>query len=173
MDSSFENFMKIVEGTPTQKRFLERVTSIGFTLGYKEYDRYSVADFDPTTKMFVYDPTRFNFFILFHEKQHLIAYERARKFGVPLDKLFGGKRGAILETDAYLAEQWLCKRYDFPKDFTSDRREILHEYIHKARTALRNKESLRELMRQVLGYDIQLQIEEYFSRTSSHNRNAV
>ncbi len=160
----FERFMRLSEGTASQQRFLARVECAGFTpsANEKKY-HYSVADFDPRTKVFEYDPTRFNLFDLFHEKQHLVSYERGVKLKIPLQKLFGGKIGAVLETDAYLAEQWLCERHHFPKEFIDARRLVLLEYIHKARTALRNNESLRQLATQVLDYDIQDQIERYFS----------
>lgn len=164
MDSAFERFMRPAEGTASQKRFLARVQAAGFTPNAKEgKHHYSVADFDPSARVFEYDPSKFRCFDLFHEKQHLIAYERAGKLGIPLQTLFNAKLRSVLETDAYISELWLCERYEFPKDFTEARRALLLEYIHKARTALRNRESLRELAAQVLGYDIQAQVEQYFS----------
>ncbi len=164
MESAFERFLRPVEGTASQAKFLKRVQAVGFTpkadpAKYKD----PIADFDPRTGIFEYNPSTFSAFNLFHERQHLVVYERAKALRFSFGNLFGGKTGAILEADAYLAEQWLCERYGFPEDFTCERRDILEEYIHKARTALRNRESLRQFARQILGYDIQRSIERYFS----------
>ncbi len=160
MDESahFEDFMQLAEGTSSCDKFLERVEAAGF--GIKEAKMSdAVAEFDEHS--LIYDPTRFRLFDLFHEKQHLLVYEKARKMGIPLQKLFNSRMRKICETDAYLAEMWLCERFDFPASFAAERKILLLEYIHKSRTALRNREGLGELATQVLGYDIQAKIEQY------------
>ncbi|MEK7591182.1 MAG: hypothetical protein AAB489_03170 [Patescibacteria group bacterium] len=158
----FEDFMKPAEGTPSCTKFFARVEATGFEIK-KGKPRFNIAEFDADEKSFVYDPETFTLFTLFHEKQHQVVHEKALKTGISLRKLFNSKMMKICETDAYLAEMWLCERFDFPAPFIAEREALLLEYIHKARTALRNNEGLKELATQVLGYDIQARIERYCS----------
>jgi hypothetical protein len=159
----FEHFMQPAEGTPACDKFFTRVEETGFTV-IKSKLLFCDAEFDADEKTFMYDPESFTLFTLLHEKQHQVGHERALKSGIALRKLFNSKMMSVIETDAYCMELQVCERFKFPDEFTNVRRGLLSEYIHKARVALRNKEGLQELARQVLGYDIQLYIEQYLAR---------
>lgn len=156
----FEYFMQPAEGTPACDKFFARVEASGFTVK-KGKPVFGIAEFDADEMTFVYDPKTFNFFVLLHEKQHLIEHERVIKAGIPLRKVFNSKIMKVVESHAYLTELQVCDRYNFPPEFTDQRRALLHEYIHKARVALRNNEGLRSMAAQVLGYDIYAHIESY------------
>jgi hypothetical protein len=161
--------MQPAEGTAACDKFFARVEATGFAVK-KGKPIFSIAEFDADEKTFVYNPGTFTLFFLLHEKQHQVAYERALKAGIALRTLFNRKIMSVIETDAYLMELQVCERFQFPDAFTKVCRGILYDYIHKARVVLRNKESLQELARQVLGYDIQPYIEQYFAETIDSSR---
>ncbi len=169
---SAEDLMQLAEGTPSLTRFLERVRATGFRAVPVALDD-RIADFtvyyepEETFRVFRYDPTRLTLMSLFHEQQHLAAYRKAQRLGMPWRTVFCHGTTNLFETDAYLANVWLCQRYAIPPDIAAEYHQALDEHMQPLRIQLEASQEVRELARKVLGYDMQEMIEQVAGPSST------
>ena len=165
IEKRFDRFMALAEGTSTLSSFTTRLDQSGYSVESCSLRGDIHAEWDGN--ILKYDPTRCRIFDLFHEKIHFVQINRAKHLGIDskAPHFFGRRRMRhLFETEAYLAEQWLAIRYEFPGGFMGERRNLLWEYIVCTRNALLHKEGFSDFAKSILGYDITPDVESFFGK---------